>query len=76
MEPSMAAPSNAKLSAERISDPDGFERKCAAAIGKAQGNVREAARELGVSRRTLTRYIEDSQALRRALREARKGAET
>jgi len=70
----MAAPSNPKFSAERVVDPEAFERRCAAALKKSKGNVQEAARELGVSRRTLTRYIEQSPNLRRVLRETRKAA--
>lgn len=71
----MGAPHNPKLSAERVSDPDIFERRCETAIRRAKGVVQEAARELGVTRRTLTRYIERSSSLRRVLRESRKKAE-
>jgi ActR/RegA family two-component response regulator len=68
----MAASSNPKLSAERVADPGAFERACEAALKKAKGNVLQASRELNVSRRTLTRYIERSAHLRRVLREVRK----
>ena len=70
----MAASTNPKLSAERVADPEAFERRCESALKRAKGNVREAARELNVSRRTLTRYIEQSPQLRRTLRESRKKA--
>jgi len=68
----MASSSNPKLTAERIADPKTFERQCEAALKKSKGNVQQAARELNVSRRTLTRYIEQSPNLRRVLRETRK----
>lgn len=71
----MGAPKNPKLSAERVSDPDAWQRRCEVAIRRARGVVQEAARELGVTRRTLTRYIEESPTLRRVLRESRKKAE-
>jgi DNA-binding NtrC family response regulator len=70
----MAASTNPKLTAERIADPASFERSCEAALKKAKGNVQQAARALSVSRRTLTRYIEQSANLRRVLRETRKEA--
>jgi hypothetical protein len=52
------ATTNKALSAKRISHPKEFISDCRAAVVKAKGNVREAAKKLRVSRRTLTRYIE------------------
>lgn len=68
----MAAPTNARLSAERTANPGRFTAECTRALSKAKGNVSEAARALDVTRRTLTRYIKESPSLRAALREARK----
>jgi DNA-binding NtrC family response regulator len=59
----MAAASNVRLSAERQFDSDGFKKKIRAAIHKAHGSVTGAAKILGVSRRTMCRWLEESRDL-------------
>jgi len=71
----MAAPTNPQLSAERIVDPEGFERKVRRALAAHKGDVTEAARTLGISRRTLTRYIEDNKNLQKTLKGVRRAAD-
>lgn len=69
----MPAANNPKLSAEAVSDPTGFHKKVKAAIKRHKGSVTEAAKDLGVSRRTLCRYIEKSGELQGAVAGARNG---
>ena len=47
------------------------EEQCYDAIYKYSGNVTKAAESLGINRRTLTRYIKDSDELKDALLDAR-----
>ena len=60
-----------QLSAEQIADPETFKRKICDAIRRSQGNVSEAAEYLGVSRRTLHRYLADTEVLCNVLEEER-----
>jgi hypothetical protein len=59
------------LSAESITNPKSFEARVCEAIRSSGGNVSEAARVLGVSRRTLHRYITDRPSLENAVDEER-----
>jgi DNA-binding NtrC family response regulator len=52
-----------QLAAESIVDHKAFESKVRAAITQSGGNVAEAARILGVSRRTMTRYVAEDKSL-------------
>jgi transcriptional regulator with PAS, ATPase and Fis domain len=69
----MAAANNVSLSAERQFDSDGFKKKIKAAIHKARGSVTDAAKILGVSRRTMCRWLEESHELQVVVNGARKG---
>lgn len=62
---------NPQLVAMMIADP---ERACVqirAALRKHKGSVTEAARELGVARRSLTRWIRAHRSLAKEAKEAR-----
>lgn len=67
----MPIPLNPKLSAEAVFNIDGFNKKVTASLRKNKGHVANAAADLGVSSRTLFRYIGRSKDLRKALKEAR-----
>jgi ActR/RegA family two-component response regulator len=58
-----------RLSARRISDPKAFVVECRDEVKKSKGNVSQAAEKLGVSRRTLTRYIAEFPAIMEGVRE-------
>jgi transcriptional regulator of acetoin/glycerol metabolism len=60
-----------KLSAESIADPKSFESKVSEAIRRSRGNVTEAAEILGISRRTMCRYIAENPALARVVEKVR-----
>jgi DNA-binding NtrC family response regulator len=62
---------NPGLSIERVTAPEAFARRCAQALQATKGNVEKAAEALGVSRRTMTRYLQQSETLRVAAKEAR-----
>jgi DNA-binding NtrC family response regulator len=65
-----------QLSAESIADHKAFERKVREAIEKSQGNVSKAAEVLGVSRRTMCRYISENSSLSGAVNKARSKNDT
>jgi DNA-binding NtrC family response regulator len=52
-----------QLFAESIADPKTFQARIADAIRESGGNLSEAARRLGISRRTLYRYIAEHPSL-------------
>ena len=60
-----------QLTAEMIADPKTFRSKICEAIRRTDGNVTEAARILGVSRRTMHRYLAEDPYLCDAVDEAR-----
>jgi DNA-binding NtrC family response regulator len=64
------------LSAESIIDRKTFENKINEAIRESGGNVSRAAEILGVSRRTMCRYIAESQSLEAAVNEERRKNDT
>lgn len=63
----MAAASNVRLSAERQFDNEGFKKKIRAALSKADRSVADAAKALGVSRRTMYRWIGEDEELQRTV---------
>jgi DNA-binding NtrC family response regulator len=65
-----------QLSAESIANRRAFENKVSEAIRESEGNVSEAARILGVSRRTMCRYIAENRALGAAVDEERRKNDT
>lgn len=67
----MAAANNVRLSAERQFDSVGFNRKVMTALSNANGSVTDAAKALGVSRRTLCRWIEENRELQRTVKDER-----
>jgi excisionase family DNA binding protein len=67
----MPSPDNPVLSAEWTADPASAHMQVVQAIKVAEGDIREAARRLGVSRPTLYRWIQERESLQTAVRGAR-----
>jgi ActR/RegA family two-component response regulator len=70
----MATSGNPQLSADRIIDKKQTHKKVLAAVKQAGGNLSAAARELGITKRTLSRWLEDDRNLARAVKTAVKHA--
>ncbi len=68
----MPASSNPKLTALRTAAPAEFHKMIVDALKKAKGVVKHAARTLGISERTMVRYVSGSRDLQRAVTAARK----
>ncbi len=47
------------IGATRVADPEGWEKQVRACMKRAKGRIPEAAAELGVSTRTLFRWLAD-----------------
>jgi hypothetical protein len=60
-----------RLSAENIADHKTFEDKVVSAIRASRGNVAAASRILGVSRRTMTRYVATNKSISAVIDEER-----
>jgi ActR/RegA family two-component response regulator len=69
----MALSGNHELSTLRQANPKAAQRRVKDAVRKAGGNLSAAARELGIAKRTLTRWLAEDENFAhevRALREA------
>lgn len=68
----MAISGNPNLSAQRWTDPKRVKARVVKAVREAGGNLSAAARSLGITKRTLSRWFEDDRELARACRQAQK----
>lgn len=64
----MAISGNPDLSAQRWTDPKRAKKRVIEAVRKANGNLSAAARSLGITKRTLSRWFEDDPRLAAACR--------
>lgn len=68
----MALSGNMMLSARRHTDKAKARAEIVKAVRKAKGNLSEAARRLGITKRTLLRWLAADPKLAAARREAKK----
>jgi transposase-like protein len=64
----MAASSNRTLSARYVAEPKLVVIECRIAIKLRNGSISEAARKLGISRRTLHRWIREHPEILKGVR--------
>jgi transcriptional regulator of acetoin/glycerol metabolism len=68
----MALSGNLTLSARRHTDKSKARAEILAAVKAAKGNLTEAARRLGITKRTLSRWLASDRSLAAACKAARK----
>lgn len=67
----MAISGNPDLSAQRWSDKARWKKQIVAAVKEAHGNLSAAARSLGITKRTLSRWLIDDPKLAAACRRSK-----